>query len=202
MNCRWAWMLPVLSIATMLLTGAGAQGQSPTPAGPPPPGMMGPGGPSMMGPGMMGPSPGMYDPDSMGGMGMMGPGDGMGCPPGMDGGGGGGHGCNGLLGDILGIALPYADGGCAAPRWYDFEVGVITLKRDNAGLSQLVDTSAKAREGVDGEIAAMNAKIKELELRAVQLADDLLSERIKRVRVERQLILAKVAEAESEGDGN
>ena len=76
------------------------------------------------------------------------------------------------------------------------------LKRDNANLAQLVDSGAKAREGVDGEIAAMTARIKELELRALQLADDLLSERIKRVRVERQLILAKVAEAESEGDGN
>lgn len=76
------------------------------------------------------------------------------------------------------------------------------LKRDNANLAQLVDSNAKAREGVDGEISAMTAKIKELELRALALADDLLSERIKRVRVERQLILAKVAEAESEGDGN
>jgi hypothetical protein len=76
------------------------------------------------------------------------------------------------------------------------------LKRDNANLAQLVDSNAKAREGVDGEISTMTAKIKELELRALALADDLLSERIKRVRVERQLILAKVAEAESEGDGN
>jgi len=76
------------------------------------------------------------------------------------------------------------------------------LKRDNANLGLLVDSNAKAREGVDGEISAMTAKIKELELRALQLADDLLSERIKRVRVERQLILAKVAEAENEGDGN
>jgi hypothetical protein len=136
MNCRWAWMLPVLSITTMLLTSTSVLGQMP---GGPPPGMMGgPGmgpamGPGMMGPGMMGPSPGMYDPDAMGGAGMMGPGDGMGCPPGMDGGMGGRPGCNGLLGDILGIALPYADGGCAAPRWYDFEIGVITLKRNDAG---------------------------------------------------------------------
>jgi hypothetical protein len=91
----------------------------------------------------------MYDPDAMGGMGMMGPGDGMGCPPGMDGGGGGhrGPGCNGLLGDILGIALPYADGGCAAPRWYDFEVGVITLTRDNTGR-----TMNFASDGIGGPI--------------------------------------------------
>jgi hypothetical protein len=89
----------------------------------------------MMGPGMMGPSPGMYDPDSMGGMGMAGPADGMGggmgCPPGMEGGMGGRPGCNGLLGDILGIIAPYGDGGCAAPRWFDIDIGVMALKRDN-----------------------------------------------------------------------
>lgn len=132
MNCRWAWMLPVLSIVTMLLSDSGAQAQGPMPPGPggPPPGMMGP--PGMGGPGM-GPQ-GMYDPDSMGGMGMMGPGDGS-CPPGMDDGMGGpmrpGH--NGLLGDILGIIAPYGDGGCAAPRWFDIDIGVMALKRDNTG---------------------------------------------------------------------
>lgn len=103
------------------------------------------GGPGM-GPGMMGPSPGMYDPDAMGGAGMMGPGDGMGCPPGMEG-GSYGHGCNGLLGDVLGICLPYADGGCAAPRWYDFEIGVMSLKRNDAGRNV-----AFASDGIGGPI--------------------------------------------------
>ncbi|WP_254509138.1 hypothetical protein [Anatilimnocola floriformis] len=132
MNCRWAWMLPVLSIFTMLLSdsSAHAQGMPPGPGGPPP-GMMGPGGPGM-GPGMMGPSPGMYDPDSMGGMGMSGPADGG---PGMDCGPDGGRMCNGLLGDILGILAPYGDGGCAAPRWFDIDVGVMVLKRDNTGFN-------------------------------------------------------------------
>jgi Putative beta barrel porin-7 (BBP7) len=78
---------------------------------------------------------------------MMGPGDGMGCPPGMEGGGGRGHGCNGLLGDVLGICLPYADGGCAAPRWYDFEVGLMVLKRENTGRN--VDF---ASDGIGGPI--------------------------------------------------
>lgn len=96
--------------------------------------MMGP--PGMGGPGMMGPGPGMYDPDSMGGMGMMGPADGMGgmgCPPGMEDGMGGGPGRHGLLGDILGLVAPYGDGGCAAPRWFDIDIGVMALKRDNTG---------------------------------------------------------------------
>jgi hypothetical protein len=141
-------MLPVLSMFTLLVGNQGVLGQEVLPGGMgpggPPPGMMAP--PGMMGPGMGGPGGpgmmgGMYDPDSMGGQGVMGPsGDMMGgCPPGMDGYGeygdygDGGVGRNGLLGDVLGIILPYGDGGCAAPRWYDFEVGVMTLKRNDAG---------------------------------------------------------------------
>lgn len=125
--------------------------------GGPPPGMMGPGGPPpgmMMGPGgpppgMMGPGgPGMYDPDSMGGAGVMGPsGDMMGCPPEGMGSYGHGHGRNGLLGDVLGILAPYSDGGCGAPRWYDFELGVMSLKRDNAGTNV-----AFASQGAGGPI--------------------------------------------------
>jgi hypothetical protein len=134
MNCPRAWMLPVLSIVTLLLGSHVALGQGPMPGGmvpgpisgatvAPPPGMIAP-------PGMM------YDPDSMGGAGIVG-GDMMGaCPPEYDMGPMDGPGWrlrNGLLGDILGIVAPYPDGGCAAPRWYDVEVGVVTFKRDNAG---------------------------------------------------------------------
>jgi hypothetical protein len=43
---------------------------------------------------------------------------------------------NGLLGDVLGLIAPYPDGGCAAPRWYDFAVDYMMLKRDNTGRSQ------------------------------------------------------------------
>jgi hypothetical protein len=159
MNCLRAWMLPVLSIVTLLVGSQDLLGQGPPPGmGPMPPGMgpMGPGsmgpGPGMMGPGpgMMGPGPGMYDPGAMGGGGMMGGGD-MGCPPGygdgMGGGYGGRPGHNGLLGDILGIVLPYPDGGCAAPRWYDFELGAIRLTREDSGF--LVPF---ASQGVGGPI--------------------------------------------------
>src|SRR6185295_13638969 len=45
---------------------------------------------------------------------------------------------NGLLGDVLGLVAPYPDGGCAAPRWYDFAVDYMMLKRDNTGRSDLV----------------------------------------------------------------
>ncbi|MBM4013819.1 MAG: hypothetical protein FJ293_02505 [Planctomycetes bacterium] len=75
------------------------------------------------------------------------------------------------------------------------------LKRDNANLAQLAQQSQESRAVVDGELENMTARIKDLELRSRQLADDLLAERIKRVRIERQLILAKVAEAESASDG-
>lgn len=43
---------------------------------------------------------------------------------------------NGLLGDVLGLIAPYPDGGCAAPRWYDFAVDYMMMKRDNSGRSQ------------------------------------------------------------------
>jgi hypothetical protein len=48
--------------------------------------------------------------------------------------GAGGHGlANGLFGDILGICGPYPDGGCAAPRWFDFNLDFMMLKRDDGG---------------------------------------------------------------------
>jgi len=100
-------------------------------------------GGGMMGPTMMG--PGMGDPSMMGG-GMMG-GE---CPPGGEGYGdgyGGRAGHNGLLGDVLGIILPYPDGGCAAPRWYDFDIGVISLTREDAGF-----VTPFASAGVGGPI--------------------------------------------------
>jgi hypothetical protein len=88
------------------------------------PGAMGPGG---MGPGMGGPCPycggqgcpqcgGGYDPNGA---------DGTWMP-------------NGLLGDVLGLVAPYPDGGCGAPRWYDFAVDYLALKRDNTGRSDQV----------------------------------------------------------------
>ena len=77
-------------------------------------------------------------PDMLGGCGYCG---GMGCD--ACGGGHGlfghGDGCgglaNGLLGDVFGLVAPYPDGGCAAPRWYDFAVDFMHLKREDAGRS-------------------------------------------------------------------
>ncbi len=75
------------------------------------------------------------------------------------------------------------------------------LKRDNEGLALIVDANAEGRKGTEAEIAALRAQSKELEMRCRQLADDLLTERIQRVRVERELILVKVADAESQSGG-
>jgi len=54
---------------------------------------------------------------------------------------------NGLLGDCLGLIAPYPDGGCAAPRWYDFAVDFMMLKRDNTGRSQPFTS-----DGINGPI--------------------------------------------------
>jgi len=51
-----------------------------------------------------------------------------------------------LLGDVLGLVCPYPDGGCAAPRWYDFAVDYMMLKRDTTGRSNQVF----ATEGING----------------------------------------------------
>jgi len=59
---------------------------------------------------------------------------GQGCPQCAGGAGSDSSWCpNGLLGDVLGLVAPYPDGGCAAPRWYDFAVDYMMLKRDNTG---------------------------------------------------------------------
>jgi hypothetical protein len=89
----------------------------------------------------------MGDPSMYGGqMGSMGPVDGM-CPycggAGCERCGGDGHGLlggglfahDGLCADIFGCLLPYPDGGCGAPRWFDFAVDYMMLKRDNTGFN-------------------------------------------------------------------
>jgi hypothetical protein len=52
---------------------------------------------------------------------------------------------NGLLGDCLGLVCPYPDGGCAAPRWFDFAADWMMLKRDNVGRNQDL-----ASQGING----------------------------------------------------
>jgi chromosome segregation ATPase len=76
------------------------------------------------------------------------------------------------------------------------------LKKENENLAQAAETGAQARARVDHEMEALRQQVKETEARARQLADDVLQERILRVRVERELILAKVQEAENAEGGN
>jgi len=42
-------------------------------------------------------------------------------------------GFRGMDGSLLGLILPYAEGGLAAPRWFDVRVSAVQLARDNAG---------------------------------------------------------------------
>jgi len=76
------------------------------------------------------------------------------------------------------------------------------LKKENVNLAQAAETGTQARARVDQEMEALRQQAKEIEARARQLADDVLQERILRVRVERELILAKVQEAENAEGGN
>ncbi len=75
------------------------------------------------------------------------------------------------------------------------------LKQENQSLAQLADASAQSRAGLDREFEKLQQEAKAIEARCRSLADDLLSERIQRVRVERELILAKVKEVENRDDG-
>jgi predicted RNase H-like nuclease (RuvC/YqgF family) len=75
------------------------------------------------------------------------------------------------------------------------------LKRENQNLAQLSDAATQGRAVLDQEIDKLRQSGKESDARCRSLADDLLAERIQRVRVERELILAKVKEAETRDDG-
>lgn len=163
MNVRWASVLPVLTIFALTLSAASVWGQGYPPPGAiasgPPPGMAPPPGygggmPPGYGPPGMAPSYGatqvgyMQPDEMMGGGGEGCPScGGMGCP---QCGGVGRHGgglAGGLLGDILGLIGPYPDGGAAAPRWYDFNLEFMLMKRDDVG--SRVDL---ASDGVNGPI--------------------------------------------------
>ena len=75
------------------------------------------------------------------------------------------------------------------------------LKKENQNLAQAAETSTQARARVDQEIEQLRQQVKDNEARARLLADEVLQERILRVRVERELILAKVQEAENAEGG-
>ncbi|MDX1947318.1 MAG: BBP7 family outer membrane beta-barrel protein [Pirellulaceae bacterium] len=150
MKLRWAWKLAALAILSMvpvaLAQGPGgmagpAMYPPPGAMGGPPPGMYGP--PGMMPAGYAQGGPEAYGPMMPGGMGGAPPMDmavPAGCPQcggaGCEACGGGGrpHGlANGLLGDVLGCIAPYPDGGCAAPRWFDFSLEFMQLRREDPG---------------------------------------------------------------------
>jgi len=75
------------------------------------------------------------------------------------------------------------------------------LRKENQNLAQAAETSTQARTRVDQEIEQLRQLVKDSEARARLLADEVLQERILRVRVERELILAKVQEAENAEGG-
>jgi chromosome segregation ATPase len=75
------------------------------------------------------------------------------------------------------------------------------LKKENQNLAQAAETSTQTRARVDQEIEQLRQLVKDTEARARLLADEVLQERILRVRVERELILAKVQEAENAEGG-
>jgi hypothetical protein len=57
------------------------------------------------------------------------------------------QGRGGLLGDVLGFGGPYDDGGCCAPRWFDFSLDYMLLTRDN--VDRGVDLTS---QGIGGPI--------------------------------------------------
>lgn len=61
---------------------------------------------------------------------------------------------NGLLGDVMGLVFPYADGGCGALRWYDISVEAMRLTREDPG--RRVDFTS---EGIGGPIVLHSGMI-------------------------------------------
>ena len=70
------------------------------------------------------------------------------------------------------------------------------LRSDNESMQGFVDSLQTDREGITQEMDDLQLKIQELTTNYRALSEELLAERIQRVRVERELILAKIAEAE------
>jgi len=76
------------------------------------------------------------------------------------------------------------------------------LQKDNASLQQFVDQCQTERDVARRELTARDERLKQGDEQMIALMADLLAERIQRVRVERELVLAKIAEAEQrEADG-
>ena len=152
MNMRWALSLPMWTFIALVVLAMRAEAQGFGPAGP---GSYAPETPAAMMASYGGPSP------EMAGGGM--PSMGMGAGPGMDmagyGAGGEGYGGEGYGGaedcgplggrfghGLLGLIGPYADGGCCAPRYYDFSLEAMWLQRDGERSVPL------ASQGIGGPI--------------------------------------------------
>jgi len=75
------------------------------------------------------------------------------------------------------------------------------VQADNTSLQRYADSMQNDRSGMEQEFQGLQTRMKDLEENYRKLAEDLLAERIRRVRVERELILAKIAQAETENDG-
>jgi hypothetical protein len=130
MNMRWALSLPMWTFIAMMALAMRAEAQGFGPAGP---GSYAPETPGAMMASYGGPSPEMAGGGMPGmgagpGMEMAGYGDGGEMYGGEDVGAYGAHG--GHLRGLLGLIGPYADGGCCAPRYYDFSVEAMWLQRD------------------------------------------------------------------------
>jgi hypothetical protein len=154
MNVRWAQITPMWTFIALLLLGARVEAQVPpgalgagpaySPEAPMDPGFMPYGGPGYAGPGMEMPGYGggpmmMGDPGMYGGFGD------PNCPPegyGFDGGPN-----RGFIHDFMGLIGPYADGGCAAPRYFDVSLEALWFRRDNAGRNVNL-----ASDGIDGPV--------------------------------------------------
>lgn len=74
------------------------------------------------------------------------------------------------------------------------------LRLDNESLRQLADSIQKERDGAQDQVLSMQDRVRDSEQRYRDLVDELLAERIQRVRVERELILSKINEARESED--
>ncbi len=74
-------------------------------------------------------------------------------------------------------------------------------RADNESIQKYADSIQSDTESSQTELTQLQERARQLESDYRTLAEDLLSERIQRVRVERELILARIAEAERESDG-
>jgi predicted RNase H-like nuclease (RuvC/YqgF family) len=76
------------------------------------------------------------------------------------------------------------------------------LKKENANLAAAMQSDGDARARFDQELAKARSELSESQARCRALADEVLAERIQRIRVERELIQAKIAEAEHADGGS